>query len=53
MFRRNILNGSEKLMKSILNGGDLLHGVNTWAVFLLGYSVAFVSWRESELQAID
>ena len=40
-------------MKSILNGGDLLHGVNTWAVFLLGYSVAFVSWRKSELQAID
>ena len=40
-------------MKSKLNGGNLVHGVNTWAVSLLRYSAAFVSWRNSELQAID
>ena len=40
-------------MKSKLNGGNLVHGVNTWAVSLLRYSAAFVSWRKSELQAID
>ena len=28
-------------------------GVNTWAVSLLRYSTAFVSWRKSQLQAID
>ena len=28
-------------------------GVNTWAVSLLRYSAAFVSWRKSELQTID
>ena len=39
-------------MKSKLNGGNLVRGVNTWAVSLLRYS-AFVSWRKSELQAID
>ena len=42
-----------KVLKSKLNGGNLVHGVNTWAVFLIRYSAAFVSWRKSELQAID
>ena len=42
-----------KVLKSKLNGGNLFHGVKTWAVSLLRYSAAFVSWRKSELQAID
>ena len=40
-------------MKSKLNGGNLVRGVNTWSVSLLRYSAAFVSWRKSELQVID
>ena len=40
-------------MKSKLNGGNLVRGVNTWAVSLLRYLAAFVSGRKSELQAID
>ena len=40
-------------MKSKLNGGNLVRGVNTWPVSLLWYSAAFVSWRKSELHAID
>ena len=42
-----------KVLKSKLNGGNLVRGVNTWAVSLLRYSAAFVSWRKSKLQAID
>ena len=42
-----------KVLKSKLNGGNLVHGVNAWAVSLLRYSAAFSSWRKSELQAID
>ena len=42
-----------KVLKSKLNGGNLVLGVNTWVVSLLRYSAAFVSWRKSELQAID
>ena len=42
-----------KVLKSKLNSGNLNHGVNTWAVSLLRCSAAFVSWRKSELQAID
>ena len=42
-----------KVLKSKLNGGNLVGWVNTWVVSLLRYSAAFVSWRKSELQAID
>ena len=42
-----------KVLKSKLNGGNLVHGVNASAVSLLRYSAAFVSWRKSELQAVD
>ena len=41
------------VLKSKLNGGNLVRGVNTWAVPLLRYSAAFVSWGKSEMQAID
>ena len=42
-----------KFLKSKLNGGNFVCGVNTWAVSLLRYSAAFVSWKKSQLQAID
>ena len=42
-----------KVLKSKLNGGNLVHRVNVWTVSLLRYSAAFVSWRKSELEAID
>ena len=42
-----------KVLKSKLNVGNLVHGVNAWVVSLLRYSPAFVSWRKSELEAID
>ena len=42
-----------KVLRSKLNGGNLVRGVNTWAVCLLRYSAAFVKWRKPELQAID
>ena len=32
-----------KVLKSKLNGGNLVRGVNTWAISLLGYAAAFVS----------
>ena len=40
-------------MKSKLNGGSLVRGVNTWVVSLLRFSAAFVSCRKNELQAIN
>ena len=40
-----------KVLKSKLNGGNLVGGANIWGVSLLRYSAAFISWRKSELQA--
>ena len=42
-----------KVLRSKLNGGNLVRGFNTWAVSLLRYSATFVIWRKSESQAID
>ena len=42
-----------KVLKSKLSGGNLVRGVNNWAVSLLRYSAAFVCWRKSELQVIN
>ena len=41
------------VFKSRLNGENLVHRVNGWAVSLFKYSAAFVSWSKCELQAID
>ena len=38
-----------KVLKLILNGENLVRGVNAWAVSLLRCSAAFVLWRKSEL----
>ena len=43
----------KKVLKSKLNGGNLVQGVNAWAVSLSRYSVAFISCRKCELQAIN
>ena len=37
-----------QVLKSELNGGNLVNGFNTWTVPLLRYAGAFVSWRKSE-----
>ena len=43
----------KSFLKSKLNCGNLVQGVNIWAVSPLRYSAVFVSWRKCELQAID
>ena len=43
----------KNVLKSKLTGGNLIQGVNTWAVSLLRYSTAFISRKKGELQATD
>ena len=52
-YSKEYIRRFRKVLKSKLNGRNLVRGVNTWAVSLLRYSAAFVSWRKIELQAID
>ena len=50
---KEYIRGLWKVLKSKLNGGNLVRGANIWAVSLLRYSAAFFSWRKSELHATD
>ena len=43
---KEYIRGLRKVLKSKLNGGNLVCGVNTWAISLSRYSAAFVSWRK-------
>ena len=43
----------KKVLKSKLNGENLVQRVNTWAVSLLRYSAAFISWIMCDLQDIN
>ena len=41
----------KKVLKSKLNNGNLVQGVNIWAVVsLLRYAAAFISWKKCELE---
>ena len=42
---KEYIRGLRKVLKSKLNGGNLVHGVNTWTVSPLRYSAVFASWR--------
>ena len=43
----------KKVLKSKLNGGNFVQGINTCVVSLSRYSAAFISWKKCELQTID
>ena len=41
------------LLKSGLNGGNLIKGINTWAVSIIRYGAGIISWTKKELKLID
>ena len=42
-----------KILKTKLNGGNIITGINTWAISLLRYSAAFLDWPGTELEQMD
>ena len=36
-----------------MNGGNVIKGINTWAIPVLRYSAAFLNWTKAELQEMD
>ena len=42
-----------KILETKLNGGNIITGINTWAISLLRYSAAFLDWTGAELEQID
>ena len=44
---------ARKIVKTKLNGRNIVKGINTWAIPVLTYSVPFLSWTKTELHSID
>ena len=42
-----------KILETKLNGGNIITGINTWAVSLLRYFAAFLDWIEAELEQMN
>ena len=42
-----------KVLETKLNCGNIIKGINTWAVSLLRYCVAFIDWNFAELIQLD
>ena len=42
-----------KVLEIKLNDGNIIIGINTWAVSLLRYSAAFIDWNCAELAQLD
>ena len=42
-----------KIVKTKLNGRNIVKGVDTWAILVLRYSAPFLSWTKTELQSIN
>ena len=42
-----------KILKTKLNGNNIIKGINTWAIALLRYSAAFLEWTRLEKEELD
>ena len=42
-----------KILETKLNGGNIITGVNTWALSLVRFSAAFLDWTGAELEQMD
>ena len=42
-----------KVLETKFNGGNIIKGINTWAVSLLWYSATFIDWNCAELTKLD
>ena len=43
----------KKLCKSKLNGGNLVQGINSWAIGIIRYGGGIVDWNKEELSKLD
>jgi len=41
------------ILKSKLNGKDIITAMNTWAVAIFRYGAGILDWKESELKSVD
>ena len=52
-FRKEYLRRTKAIMKSRLNGKNIIKAMNTWAVSLMRYGAGIVKWTLNELGEMD
>ena len=52
-IQKEYLRRTRKLLKTKLNGRNIIKGINTWAVPLVRYSGPFLKWTRDELKQMD
>ena len=52
-IQKEYLGRTRKLLEIKLSSGNLIKGINTWAVLLVRYSVPYLNWTRDELRQMD
>ena len=52
-IQKEYLRRTRKLLETKLSSRNLIKGINTWAVPLVGYSGPFLKWIRDELRQMD
>ena len=42
-----------KILKSKLNGGNIIKAINSWAVPVVRYTAGIMDWTQAELEDLD
>ena len=53
LVQKEYLRRLKKILKSRLNGRNIIIAINTWAVSLLRYGAGLINWTVNELQQLD
>ena len=53
LVQKEYLRRLKKILKSRLNGKNIIIAINTWAVSLLRYGAGLINWTKNELQELD
>ena len=53
LVQKEYLRRLKKILKSRLNGRNIIIAINTWAVSLLRYGAGLINWTINELQQLD
>ena len=52
-FQKENFKRVRALLKSKMNGGNVINGINIWAVATVQYGAGIINWNKGELDKID
>ena len=52
-FQKENFKRVRAVLKSKMNGGNVINGVNIWAVATVQYGAGIINWNKGELDKID